>query len=186
MSKPVSVILLCEDKQLSAFSRRFLKKRGINQIAEIERPPESVGGSRKQWVNREYPRQLEAIRQRSGVALIVCTDADELEVNQRIKDLNEACNKAMIEPRRDDEPVSMIIPKWNIETWLAYLRGESFDENKKDNRPSSRYTGREKECKDQVQRLIEMCYDKQRLNEPAPASLKAACKEYKKLNHERY
>jgi len=181
MSKPVSVVLLCEDKQLSAFSRRFLKKRGINRINEIERPPEKVGGSRKQWVNKEYPRQLQAIRQRSGAVLIVCTDADELAVESRIVDLNESCKKADIEPRKDNEAVVMIVPKWNIETWLSYLKGESFDEDIKDNSPSSRNTRNEKDCKVQVQKLVDMCYNKQVLQEPAPPSLKAACKEYKKV-----
>jgi len=75
----------------------------------------------------------------------------------------------------------MIVPKWNIETWLSYLKGESFDEDIKDNSPSSRNTRNEKDCKVQVQKLVDMCYNKQVLQEPAPPSLKAACKEYKKV-----
>jgi hypothetical protein len=177
MSKPASIVLLCEDKQLSAFSRRFLKNRGI-KLVEIPRPPETSGGSRKQWVTNQYPQQLKAIRQRSGAVLIVCTDADELAVERRIEDLNEACKKADIEPRKDNDPVVMVVPKWNIETWLSYLRGESFDEDVKENR---RYTGYEKECKEQVQKLVDMCYNKQALQEPVPPSLKAACNEYKKV-----
>ena len=104
-----------------------------------------------------------------------------MTVERRIADLDEACKKADIEPRKDNEPVVMIVPKWNIETWLSYLKGESFDEDRKDNRPDSRYTGREKDCKEQVQQLVDMCYNKQSLQEPAPPSLKAACKEYRKV-----
>lgn len=183
MSTSINIVLLCEDKQLSAFSRRFLKKRGLTRsLTEVPRPHEKQGGSRKQWVAEEYPKQLRAIRQRNGAALIVCTDADEQTVAQRITDLNNACEKVGIAPRTDDDPIVMVIPKWNIETWLSYLEGEAFDENQKDNRPSSRYTGREKDCKEQVQKLVDMCYTNQALKEPAPLSLKAACKEYKKLN----
>jgi hypothetical protein len=175
MSKPVNVVLLCEDKQLSAFSRRFLKSRGFS-IQEIKRP--SSGGSRKQWITEEYPKQLKIVRQREGAALIVCTDADELTVECRIADLDEACGKMNIAPRKADEKVVMVVPKWNIETWLAYLRGEDFNENDDD---TKRYAGFEKDCKKDVQELVNMCYEKQKLKEPIPNSLKVACKEYQKL-----
>ena len=180
MSKPVNVVLLCEDKQLAVFSREFLKKRRI-KFDEVKRPFAREGGSRKQWISQEYPRQLKAIRQKSGAVLIVCTDADEQTVEQRIAALDEACKKADIELRKDHEPVVMVVPKWNIETWLSYLKGESFDEDNKDNRPSSRNTGHEKDCKVQVKKLFDMCYKNQALQEPAPPSLKAACNEYRKV-----
>lgn len=182
MSASVNIVLLCEDKQLSAFSRRFLEKRGLTRsLTEVTRPHKTQGGSRKQWVDEEYPKQLKAIRQRNGAALIVCTDADEQTVEQRIAALNTACEKIGIKPCTDDDPVVMVVPKWNIETWLSYLRNESFNQDTKNNSPGSRYTGHEKDCKEQVQKLVDMCYTNQALKEPAPPSLKAACKEYKKL-----
>lgn len=177
--KGIRVVLLCEDKQLSVFARRFLKNRGYSDnVFEIPRPPEAEVGSRKQWVTRQYPEQLKYVRKRSGAVLVVCTDADELTVDRRLEELDEACKQSNLPPRTADDPVVMIIPKWNIETWLAYLRGESFDENRKENR---RYRNEESRCQTQIQRLVTMCYEEQKLQEPAPPSLECACREYRKL-----
>jgi hypothetical protein len=177
MSGAVNVVLLCEDKLLSACARRFLEHRRF-KISEVPRPPKNAGGSRKQWITEEYPRQMKVVRQRQEVALIVCTDADELTVGERIAELDKACEKAGIDPRKPEEKILMVVPKWHIETWLSYLDGNSVDEEKR--LPHS-YNGQEKKCKDPVNALVEMCTKRQILQEPAPPSLKAACEEYKKL-----
>lgn len=169
------VILLCEDLQLACFIRRFLKLRGFGprDIREQIAPPGQ--GSGEQWVRNNYPKQLEALRAYGGNAvLIVGTDADNMEVAERVRSLDLQCKEQGVAERGADDPVLMIVPKRNIETWFAYLRGETANET--DSYP--RY-GTESECREDVRSLDGMCRS-QVLRPPAPPSLAAACDEYKK------
>ncbi len=68
-----------------------------------------------------------------------------------------------------------MIPKRNIETWLAYLRGEAVDEQteyRKYDCPS--------DCQLDVERLDEMCRQRKFQADPPP-SLAYACQEFKRL-----
>lgn len=164
-------VLLCEDQQIAAFTRRFLKKRGVkpHQLRECIAP--SGAGSAEQWVRERYPWELKAIRKRTGIMLVVGTDADTLTVEQRIKTLDEACKKQGIAERKPDEPILMVVPKRSIETWLAYLREETpVDEITQ----YPRYA-QESDCRKQVERLDEGCR-KANLPVAMPSSLETACK----------
>ena len=70
----------------------------------------------------------------------------------------------------------VIVPTWNIETWLAYLAGKSVDETKGD----YPRLPRESDCQSQVEALAAMCEQGQ-LRPPAPASLQDACGEYERF-----
>lgn len=172
----VNLVLLCEDKQHEVFARRFLSSRkwSIRQM-RVER---GSGGSQEQYVREQFPKELKAYRgKRAKVesqALIVVTDGDEATRNGRMKMLDEECDKKGEERRRQDERVAVFIPTWNIETWLAYLDGETVDESRKD---YPGFKGRERECQRHVSTLVDMCQRKQ-LREPAPDSLIAACEEF--------
>lgn len=170
------VVLLCEDRQLATFIRRFLKRRGwkAHEIREEIAPPGQ--GSGEQWVRHQYPDELAAMRAHGGNAvLIVGTDADVMSVSERIATLDRECKIRDIPTRDQQELVLMVVPKRNIETWFAYLRGESVDEKT----AYSRYLN-EADCRDDVRALDEMC-KKNKLRDPAPPSLQAACIEYKKM-----
>lgn len=67
----------------------------------------------------------------------------------------------------------MFIPTWNVETWLAYLSGETVDEANK----SYPKLPRARDCKPLVEELFKMC-QAGALRQPAPASLVDACQEY--------
>ncbi|MBF0623235.1 MAG: hypothetical protein HQL82_00315 [Magnetococcales bacterium] len=172
----VRIILLCEDQQLLCFLSRFLKRRGwgSRDIHGMNAPPGV--GSAEQWVRETYPGILQALRSKgSSVVLLVGTDADTLSVVDRIAILDQACRNKNIPSRLAQDPVIMVVPKRNIETWLAYLRGESV--NEVDNYP--RYRG-ESDCRKDVKALDDMCR-KQQLRQPAPPSLQATCGEYRKM-----
>jgi len=169
-------VLLCEDEQIACFIRRFLKNRGVprHDIRESIAPPGS--GSGEQWVRRQYPNELKAIRTQDGVALIVGTDADKFSVVERIDSLNQECRINRLKERQTNDRVVMIVPKRNIETWFAYLRGDIVNEMD----IYKRYDN-ESDCRDNVRSLDEMCRKRQ-LRAPVPPSLETACKEYEKLN----
>ena len=171
----VSVILLCEDMQTDVFVRRFLKRRKFRDFRSLVSP--HGRGSGEQWVREKYPRELQAIRQIKRACLIVVTDADVHSTKSRREQLDAECNKKGILPRKDDEQVLVIVPRRNIETWLAYLAGGEVDEE-------TRYPRlkRERDCVQYVEELFRMCQKKQRLREPAPPSLREACDdEYPRL-----
>ena len=172
----VHVTLLCEDKQTDAFVRRFLKRRnfGHRDITTLPLPGGNQSG--EQWVRTRYPRELRAIRGRRRAYLIVVTDADAGSTEARRAQLETECEQQQI-PRRDDgDPVLVVVPRRNIETWLAYLGGTAVDED-----TTYPHLQREGACAAQANRLYAICHEVQRLDDRAPPSLREACGEYRKL-----
>ena len=169
----VGTVLLCEDSQHEAFVLRFLKRRRL--LTDRPRVVKCPGGSAEQFVRETYPIELKALRRRHAKsALIVVIDGDKEGVQRRRDQLAAACRDAGIEDRRaDTESVVVLVPTWNIETWLAYLAGESADETK----PDYPRLPKESACRSHVETLAAMCEAGQ-LRVPAPASLQDACEEY--------
>jgi len=106
-------------------------------------------------------------------ALVVLIDADKCSISDRLRQLENAVSEAGRSPRHGDERVAIFVPARNIETWFAYLDGQSVDEKKTYPRLQ-----RERDCQRHVKRLHEMCQSGT-LRQPAPPSLDAACKEYR-------
>ena len=175
--RDVEIILLCEDRQTDSFVRRFLRHRNFKERDIKTLPLPHSSGAGDQWVRKQYPEQLKAIRNKRDAYLIVVIDADVGTINDRHRELATACREKGI-PSRDkkDSNVLHIIPRRNIETWLAYLDGNNVDE-------STVYPKlkRESHCKEHAENLHNMCQSDQRLREPAPPSLQEACNEYHKL-----
>ena len=172
----VRVVLLCEDLQTDAFVRRFLRHRNFRNRDIDTRPLPSGRQSGEQWVREEYPDELRAIRGRQNAYLIVVTDADTNTTAARRAQLDAACRREGVRQRDDRDPVLVIIPRRNIETWLAYLGGAPVDEGRE-----YRKLKRDGDCVAQADALFRMCHDDQRLDEGAPPSLREACEEYPKL-----
>jgi hypothetical protein len=104
----------------------------------------------------------------------VILDGDNRGVVGRHDELANACQAQGVKPREKDEQVAIVVPTWNIETWLAYLSGAEVNEKKSD----YPRLDRPRDCQQHVDRLHEMC-QKKALRRPAPASLEAACEEYR-------
>ena len=175
MSRRVQLVLLCEDRQQEAFARRFLNATGWETRAmRVEKAP-GGRGSGEQFVRERFPRELKAHRSRPvSQTLVVMMDGDAEGPTARLQQLDKACREAGVAERARNERVAVFIPTWNIETWLAYLDGEPVEEG----RPDYRRLASERECQHHVETLVHMCRA-DKLREPAPPSLEAACNEYR-------
>ncbi|MHC5057499.1 MAG: hypothetical protein ACYTKD_22725 [Planctomycetota bacterium] len=177
MSRNVQLVLVCEDQQHEVFVRRFLRRAGWdNRRLRVERVP-PPRGSAESFVRERFPVELSAYRSRRnqvGQALIVMVDGDRQGVKARLGQFADACRSKGMQPRQGDERVAAFVPTWNIETWLAYLDGETVDEHRKD----YPHLARRRDCQRHVDRLHEMC-NRDALAPSPPASLEAACEEYR-------
>lgn len=100
-------------------------------------------------------------------------DADTNEVRDRINQFKKACKKKQIQFIEDNDSVAIVVPKRNIETWIHYLTGQPVNE-----RDTYTKFERERDCQPAVENLVGLCKSKG-LEPDAPASLLAACNEYK-------
>lgn len=176
MNKPARIIILCEDLQQACFVRRFLMNRGWESHDWHVKNPPPYSGSAEQWVRQQLPLEMKAYRSKCNklrIGLVAVIDADSHEVADRVRGFETACDEQGVPPKQPDERVLYVIPKRNIETWLAYLRGElSVDEQ-------TQYPRHECEslCHPEVDRLAAMCRKGQLGGDP-PASLERCCRDF--------
>jgi hypothetical protein len=175
----VEVVILCEDLQQEVFIRRFLQKRGRarGQFRALISP--AGRGSGEQWVRERFPQELKAHRSqraRRNNWLLVATDADARTVQDRLQGFAKACQDANVPFREENEKVVFIVPRRNIETWFAYLRGETVNESEIYPRHDC-----ENDCRCEVDRLDEMCRQQRLEPVPPPPSLAAACDEFRRI-----
>ncbi|NLX13023.1 MAG: hypothetical protein GXY44_05110 [Phycisphaerales bacterium] len=176
MSRNVNIVILCEDRQHEAFARRFLRQAGQGlRVQRVEISPRGRG-SGEQFVRARFAKELAYYRSRQhrvGQALIVVIDADRGSSAERREQVEGAAVEGGQEQRRADERVALFVPARNIETWLAYLDGQTVNESDTYPRLQS-----ERDCQRHVERLYEMC-QQGALRQPAPSALEAACNEYR-------
>lgn len=169
------MVLLCEDLQHEVFVRRFLREQSVN--VGLPRVVRCSSGSAEQFVRERYPEELRAQQRRHArTFLIVVLDGDSVGVQHRKRSLAAACRSAGVPGRALDGSVVILVPTWNIETWLAYLAGKHVDESKGD----YPRLAKEADCQQHVVALATMC-NAGSLRRPAPSSLIDACVEYKGL-----
>jgi hypothetical protein len=147
-------------------------------------PRSGSGGAGEKHVRDKYPSQLRAYRARSAKAktlLIVIIDADTGTVHTHHQEFDKACRQAQppIAARQADEAVIHVIPKWHIETWLAYLDGITVSEDQQ-YKASHAFKACESECHQLVDKLAKACKDKKQLVNP-PDSLVRACVELDRI-----
>lgn len=178
MSRGVQVVLLAEDTQHRTFARRFLSQSGVSPrgMRVLNLP---AGGSKEQAVRERFPDELCLLRSGhvSSRALVVMVDADRYSLQERRRQFDSACQQHTPNPvdqATSDENVFLFVPKWEIETWLAYLRGER--PISEDHRNYPKYHN-ERDCQPQVDALCGMCAAGT-LPSDAPQSLAAACTEH--------
>ena len=178
VTRNVQIVLLCEDTQHEAFVRRFLNGMGWStRRLRVERAP-CGRGSAEQFVRARFPNELAEYRRRAHVtqSLIVIVDGDNRGVVERCAELDEACRENEVQVRQPGERVLVLVPTWNVETWIAYLDGQTVDEM----RPDYPRLQRPRQCQQHVVTLAEMCRG-DGLRAPSPPSLEAACAEYQRL-----
>lgn len=181
MSRPAEIVLVCEDQQQETFVRRFLKRylgyeaRELSRRLRVEKA-QAGRGAADQHVLERFPREVAAYRRQAAkrqTRLLVMIDGDRIGVEGRKHRFDGACREKKIEPRKDTEQIVVLVPTWNIETWLHWLGGHDVDETRKDcpklPKPSC--------CQPHVDALVAMC-QRGELRDPAPPSLVAACSEF--------
>ena len=168
----VQVVLLCEDRQQEAFLRRFLTQTGKSmRMQRVERSPKGRGAG-EQFVRAQFAKEVAFYRSRAHrveQALVVMIDADKKPVGARAAELAAT----LTEPLRTSHRVAVFSPGRNIETWIAYLDGQTVNES--DEYPR---LDRQSDCQQHVDALVAMCREN-RLRQPSPPSLDAACVEYR-------
>jgi len=177
MNRNVQIVLLCEDRQHEVFARRFLEKRGWStRRLRVENAPPGQG-SAEAFVRNRFPKELAAYRARChrvAQCLVVVVDGDSKGVDGRLVELKRACETGGLKVPQPGERVAIFVPAWNIETWLAYLEGETVDECRADY-PRLR---RARDCRRHADQLHRMC-QQGKLRPPSPRSLNAACEEFR-------
>lgn len=179
MSKASQIVVLCEDRAHEVFAKRFLKKGwGVKPRAIRVRDYPSGKGSGKKHVEDSVAQEAKALRARSAsTILLVIQDADELSVDQAKSNLEEK----LLPPREDNEPIACIIPKWHIQTWIAYLDGEKVNESEKEiYKRGYHKTSETKEAHRLVDKLAVCCRKKRALESP-PESMVSACEEFERI-----
>lgn len=119
--QPVEFIVLCEDIAHGSFVRGYVKRRFGAKACHGVRVIKCNGGAGDDFVRRRYPTELIANRRRASSALIVVLDADSLELEKRLRQLRDVLEHARVPPPGGDERVCILVPRRNIETWIAYL-----------------------------------------------------------------
>ena len=164
--------------------RRFLKCGwGVSaRDLRVVPYPHGAGGAAERHVRQKYPNELTALRARHAkTILITVVDAADGTVRAHHEDLNRACREAQpaVGIRQPDEPVIHVIPKWHIETWLAYLDGIPVSEDEQ-YKASHAFAKCESECHPLVDGLATKCRNKEPLANP-PSSLSQACTEFDRI-----
>jgi hypothetical protein len=181
MSKASRIVVLCEDKAHEVFACRFLKKGWGIRNRDITIPPYPAGkGSGKKHVADRIALEVRALRARqASTVLVVGQDADQGSVSQ----VHSFLDSKIEPPRSSSEQIAFIVPKWHIETWIAYLDGKMVDESeseayKKDNGAICE----SKQAHVYIDKLADSCKESKPLHSP-PDSLSIACKEFERLRN---
>lgn len=131
-----TIIVLAEDQEHQNLVRRYLLRCGHGYRTFRFIPLPGNRGSGSQYVREHFPEQLgkcrETLGRRASCLLIVITDADNLTPAAREQTLHTELQQCGQPPVSTTEPVVVLIPKWQVETWIKCLIGQSVSENDKD------------------------------------------------------
>lgn len=170
------IVVVCEDDAQGTFVRSFLKKGGYrHQAIRVLRFP-SGKGSGAQFVLDNVADELEGFRIWQAKALIVMIDADNHDVLERKAQLDRACVSKGKFVRNANEAALFLVPTRNIETWFRYLSDQEWNEVE-----NFKQTKDDNLAKEAARNLHRMCFDEQKLEQPAPASLENACFEWQRF-----
>ena len=181
MSKASRIVVLCEDKAHEVFACRFLKKGWGIRNRDITIPPYPAGkGSGRKHVEDRIAMEVRALRARkASTVLVVVQDADQDSVSQ----VHSFLDSKIEPPRSSSEQIAFIVPKWHIETWIAYLDGKVVDEC--ESQTYRNYYSAicvTKQAHAYVDKLAGSCTESKPLHSP-PDSLSIACKEFERIRN---
>jgi hypothetical protein len=123
MSRKVTAVLLCEDKQAQTLLYRYLKhERGFARVHV--RPLPAGLGCGSQYVRERFADEVRKQRDPAvATVLVVHIDADNHSVADRKRQLAAELVRRGEPPRRDEEPIALVVPRWETENWLHHYLG---------------------------------------------------------------
>lgn len=167
MSRSSKVVVLCEDSRTQKLVRRFLQRLSY-QYLEI--PVSPIGlGSAEQRVRQQYPREVAMLRRSKfrDQVMITVIEADTGSVDDRYRQLDASLLEAGLGKRSSEDPISLLIPRRNIETWIRVLSGvESSEEENYKPPPGGT---RDRQMQIRIADAGDRFYDLTRPNAPPPS-----------------
>ena len=132
MSERVANInVLCEDHDQQNLVRRYLGHFKITNVRYEPVPGKS--GSGEQYVRTQFAKLVGVCRgtlgKKTKCLLIVVTDADNQTVQAREQTLHDVLKAANSSAITAGEPIVILIPKWQVETWIKCLLGQPMAED---------------------------------------------------------
>lgn len=177
-----NVVILAEDDEQANLVRHFLKQVG-QRVKRVETASAS-GGSGEKFVRDNFAREVHACRsslgRRASALLVAIIDADNETTQKRRQQLDDMLKKAGKDTLNDDEPVVMLIPKRNVETWVCALLGKKVDENT-DYGKGRASKSTSQQIQPAAERLFEITRPHADIPEDFPQSLKDSIPEWKKI-----
>lgn len=182
MNRPSKVVVIAEDDRTHSFVWAFLKK--LNYRRHHYQPRRLPSGCGEQFVREEFAKEVKALRSRSAsTVLIAVVDADNGTVDERIRQLAGSLRAKDMLERSDAEPIAILVPKRNIETWIYCLAGQPVNEAD-DYKPRLGSAG-DARIADSVREAAHAFYELTRPNSPKPsqsiASLERAIPEARRV-----
>lgn len=168
MVRIANIVLLVEDTRTGSLLLKYLRRLGHDNRTIRVVPVPAGRGSGEQFVRERYASEVRALRTRHTKAcLVVSIDADTKTTAERRQQLERALRDAEERARDPREPVLILVPKRNVETWVLSLNLVEVDEIT-DYRRDSRIGP------PAIRQGAETLYDWTRPNAPVPDSCVAS------------
>ena len=146
--------ILSEDAQMETFITTFLKCNGVPSY-KIYKVPIPVGkGCGEQHVRERFLQEVEVLERNNynRRTLVVCIDADKHPCDERRNELVNSVKTTKHLWTISKEMILLWIPKREMETWIAFFRGEPVDEQKE-----FRHDGNPVSCKKEAGKMADYC-----------------------------
>jgi hypothetical protein len=179
-----NIVILAEDQEHQNLVWHYLKRCPANRAVLLHRTRKvqlpAGRGSGSQFVRERFSLEVAACRGRhASVVLIVITAADNLSIGAREQTLHDELAKNSQAAIGPAEPVAILVPKWQVETWVKCLHGETVREDDKD-------TDKPPVTPEQVEAAAKILYVWARPNAQIPAhcvdSLRSALPRWRKCD----
>ena len=126
------VRLVCEDRMTERFLSKVCQRQKLG-VLHVDIAPSGKGAA-SAWIRRRYPEFVKLHRSKNyqkNLCLLVAIDGDNKGVSVRKLELDQALVDAGLQARKPDDLISVFVPTWSIETWLASLvGGKAYDEDR--------------------------------------------------------
>ena len=138
---PSAIVILAEDQEHQNLVWHYLKncsryKKKMREIRKVPLPGSQGCGS--QYVREQFPKEVAECRKRYlKPLLIVITDADNLSAVEREQTLHKELAENNHHAVNAAEPIVILVPKWQVETWIKCLVGQNvLESDKNSDRPA--------------------------------------------------